>query len=158
MREIVRADIAAIYELCKSLKQENARMSFTDVENEADIVAWLEDANMYLYGAFDDVGSLTGLIRAKRGVQNKAHSVYLAAAVHPEHRKRNIAYDLTLYALDRLKAEGVKIARTYIYSWNTASIATIEKCGFTFGGRVMMHEFDELTGTYIDDLIYHKVL
>lgn len=158
MREIERTDIATIFELCQLLKQENARMSFTDVESESDITAWLEDPNIYLYGAFDHAGHLTGLVRAKRGIHSKAHSVYLAAAVHPDYRKRNIAVELTQFALEKLRDKDVKIARTYIYSWNKASIATIEKCGFTYGGRVVMHEFDEVTGTYIDDLIYHKIL
>ena len=158
MRAVCRDDVGEIYKLCQILKEENARMSFTDVESESDINTWLDDPNNYLYGAFDQSGKLAGLLRAKRGVNNKSHSVYLAAAVNPEYRKRNIANELTSFALEQLKEKGVKIARTYIYSWNKASIATIEKCGFIFGGSVVMHEYDPVTETYIDDLIYHKIL
>ena len=158
MRAICLEDVAQIYDFCQRLKEEHARMSFTDVETEAEVEAWLEDPSIYAFGTFEASGVLTGLLRAKRGQGNKAHSVYLAAAVHPEYRKRNIAKELTLFALEILKGEGVKIARTYIYSWNKASIATIEKCGFTYGGSVVMHEYDPVTEAYIDDLIYHKVL
>ena len=158
MRAIVKSDIEAVYGLCQLLKGENARMSFTDVETAEDVSKWLEDQSVYLYGAFDLDGKILGLIKATRGRGNKSHSAYLAAAVHPNARKKNIATDLTLYALAELKKEGLLIARTYIYSWNTASINTIEKCGFIQSGRVFMHEYDTETQGFIDDLIYYKCL
>lgn len=158
MRKINEMDLDAIYELCRLLRDENARMSFTDIKDRNQINEWLSDPLVSVFADFDENGQLTGLLKATRGKDNKSHSVYLAAATHPDYRKMNIAHRLTLYALEALKEEGVKIARTYIYSWNRASIATIEKCGFTLSGRVVMHEFDEATQTYIDDLIYYKLL
>lgn len=158
MRAIVKSDLESVFELCQVLKEENARMSFTDVESMDDVDKWLEDKNVYLYGSFDSEGKLLGLIKATRGRGNKSHSAYLAAAVHPKARKKNVATELTLYALDELKKEGLLIARTYIYSWNTASINTIEKCGFIQSGRVFMHEYDTETQGFIDDLIYYKCL
>lgn len=158
MRRINEQDTDAIFDLCQLLKEENARMSFTDIEDKQQIKQWLDDPAIFLFGAFDDNGKLKGLLKATRGKDNKTHSVYLAAATHPAYRKKHVAENLTLFALESLKNEGIKIARTYIYSGNTASIATIEKCGFTQSGRVVMHEFDEVTQSYIDDLIYYKLL
>jgi len=151
-------DLEAVYALCCLLRDENARMSFTDIMDRNQLNEWLSDPLVSVFGDFDDVGHVRGLIKATRGKGNKSHSVYLAAATHPDHRKMNIAYHLTLFALEALKAEGALIARTYIYSWNKASIATIEKCGFMMSGRVVMHEFDDVSQTYIDDLIFYKLL
>jgi len=157
-RVIQSDDLEAVFSFCEALKVENARMSFTDVNQLQDIFDWYEATAVYLYGAFNEAGELVGLLKGTRGVANKAHSVYLAAAVSQPYRKLSIASGLTLYALDCMKQEGIKIARTYIYSWNKASIATIEKVGFIQSGKVYMHEYDEVTQTYIDDLIYYKVL
>jgi len=151
-------DLDAIYELCHLLREENARMSFTDIKDHSQINEWLSDPLVSVFGDFNEEGHLRGLLKATRGKDNKSHSAYLAAATHPGHRKMKIAQSLTLFALDALKKEGVLIARTYIYSWNLPSIATIEKCGFTMSGRIVMHEFDDVTLTYIDDLIYYKLL
>lgn len=158
MRKINEMDLDAIYKFCHLLREENARMSFADIKDHSQINEWLSDPLVSVYGDFGDDGQLRGLLKSTRGKDNKSHSVYLAAATHPDHRKMSIAHRLTLFALEALKEDGVLIARTYIYSWNQASIATIEKCGFTMSGRIVMHEFDELTQTYIDDLIYYKLL
>ena len=158
MRKICITDVEAIFSFCQLLKAENARMSFTDVESKTDIIKWIEDDLIYLYGDFSQAGVLMGLVKATRGKDNKSHSAYLAAAVHPDFRKHQIASTLTNFVLGELKKEGIKIARTYIYSWNKASIATIEKCGFIQSGRVVMHEYDEITQAYIDDLIYYKMI
>lgn len=157
-RIIQRGDFEAIFSLCEALKIENARMSFTDVDQITDVIAWYEASTVYLYGAFNERNELVGLLKGTRGVASKAHSVYLAAAVSLAYRKLSIASDLTCFALSCMKQEGIKIARTYIYSWNKASIATIEKAGFIQSGRVYMHEYDEITQAYIDDLIFYKVL
>ncbi|OJV63172.1 MAG: hypothetical protein BGO41_10770 [Clostridiales bacterium 38-18] len=148
----------AIFELCQRLIEENARMSFTDIENIEHLEKWFNDTNVLLYGKLNEAGQLIAMVKATRGVGNKAHSCYLAAATHPDYRKESQASSLTNEVLDDLKNRGVLIARTYIYSWNHASIKTIEKCGFTLSGRVVMHEYDEITGDYIDDLIYYKRL
>jgi len=82
----------------------------------------------------------------------------VACAVKKEYRKQNLATDITNYGLADLKSLGVLIARTYIYSWNKASIATIKKCGFEEGGRVLMHQYEPDLGEFIDDLLFHRVL
>ena len=69
-----------------------------------------------------------------------------------------MATDITNFGLADTKTYGVLIARTKIYSWNKASIATIKKCGFVESGRVVMHQYEASVGDYIDDLIFHKVL
>jgi len=147
-----------VFRLCQMLREENARMSFTDIASEEELDQWFDSPEIYLYGAFDADGQLVGLLKATRGKGNKSHSAYLAAAVHPAFRKQQVAKTLTEYGLIKLKAEGILIARTYIYSWNTASIATIERLGFTQSGRVFMHEYDPTEGGYIDDLIFYKLL
>ena len=60
--------------------------------------------------------------------------------------------------MDRLKENGIKIARAYVYSDNTSSVSTLLKCGFTLSGCVHMHHLDERTNQYVDDLIFHKIL
>lgn len=147
-----------VFRLCQLLREENARMSFTDIASEEELDQWFDSPEIYLYGAFNTDGQLIGLLKATRGKGNKSHSVYLAAAVHPAYRKQQVAKTLTEYGLTKLKEEGILIARTYIYSWNTASIATIESLGFIQSGRVYMHEYDPDEGGYIDDLIYYKLL
>lgn len=158
MKKLTRQDAKEIYELCTLLRDENARMSFTDIVSIEGLEIWFNDESVSLYGTYDADNHLIAMLKSTRGKGNKAHSAYLAAAVHPNYRKQSLASELTLKVLEKLKSEGILIARTYIYSWNTASIATIEKCGFQMSGRVMMHEYDEISGGYIDDLIYYKVL
>lgn len=45
-----------------------------------------------------------------------------------------------------------------IFLINKDFITMIEKCGFHMSGRVMMHEYDEILGTYNEGLICYKLL
>ena len=150
-------DVKQILEFCLELKAQNAKMSFTSFDTTEKIESLLKDESVFLYIAVDD-GIVTAMFQALRGHGNKEHSVYVACAVKKEHRKKNLATDLTNYGLADVKKYGVLIARTKIYSWNKPSIATIKKCGFEEGGRVLMHQYEPSVGGYIDDLIFHKVL
>lgn len=150
--------IDKIFEFCNDLKRENAKMSFADIEDKSTLIKWIESDFVRLYLTIDSDGTLLAMLRADIGSGNKSHSAYLAAATKIEARNKGIGQDLVKYSLKKLKDEGIKIVRTKIYSWNKPSISTIEKCGFTLSGRIVMHEYDEDLEDYIDDLIYHKIL
>lgn len=151
------SDVDRILTFCLELREQDAKMSFTTFDSQEKIESYLKDETVFLYIAVDGE-VVTAMFRALRGQGNKGHSVYVACAVKKEYRKKNLATDLTNYGLADVKKYGVIIARTKIYSWNKASIATIKKCGFEEGGRVLMHQYEPSVGGYIDDLIFHKVL
>ncbi len=132
-------------------------MSFTSFDAIEKISSYIDDENIFLYISISN-GCINAMFRAIRGEGNKSHSCYVACAVKKEFRQQNLATELTKYGLDDVKSIGVLIARTKIYSWNTASIATIKKCGFSESGRIVMHQYEDRLGEYIDDLIFHKVL
>lgn len=150
-------DVEKILDFCLELKAEDAKMSFTSFDHQEKIIEQIVNPNIYLYLALDQ-DIVTAMFRTIRDTGNKSHSVYVAAAVKKSYRQHSLATDLTLYGLEDVKGEGVLIARTMIYSWNKASIATIKKCGFIEAGRKHMHQYEPLLGGYIDDLIFHKVL
>jgi RimJ/RimL family protein N-acetyltransferase len=157
LRKASREDIELILAFCLELKAQDARMSFTDYDTIESLEASFDDDDIHLYIAIED-NIVVAMFRAVRGKGRKDHSAYVACAVKKEYRKRNLATDLTNFGLADVKLLGVKIARTKIYSWNEASIATIKKSGFSESGRVFMHEYEPKLGTYIDDLIFHRVL
>lgn len=147
----------AIYAFCQKLIVENARMSFTDVTSEAVLWSWMEDERIKLYIAIDE-GRVVGMLRTKRGAFDQAHAVQIACAVDIHYRNQQIATNLTNYGLDQAKLEGVLIARTLIYDWNTPSIKAIKKCGFIESGRIPMVHYNQETGTSEDDLLFYKML
>lgn len=150
-------DLQAIIEFSKVLKAQNARMSFTDFDEVNYVNAQLNSPLVTLFIAYDK-GEIVAMFRGVQGEGLKSHSVYIACAVKKSHRQKGLATKITNYALNIFKKESILIARTKIYSWNKASIATILKCGFEESGRVVMHEYFEETDDYIDDLIFHKKL
>ncbi|MCH4888249.1 GNAT family N-acetyltransferase [Acidaminobacter sp. JC074] len=150
-------DADLILDFCLELKAQDAKMSFTSMDTLEEIVDELKSDQVNLYIAVED-DIVTAMFRAIRGEGNKSHACYIACAVKKTYRQRHLATDLTNYGLADMKSQGVLIARTKIYSWNKASIKTIEKCGFELGGRVVMHQYEPELGDYIDDLIYHKIL
>lgn len=147
-----------VFDFCETMSAQNARMSFTDIKTRQDLEKWFEDPLVTLYLALSDTGHVVGLLRTKRGQGLKSHAVMIAAAVSSDYRNMNIATDLTLFGLEDQKKKGVVLARTYIYSWNKASIATIKKCGFVQSGCVYMHQYEPDLQAYCDDLIFHKEL
>ncbi len=150
-------DIKKILEFCLELKEQNAKMSFTSMDTPEHIEEQIKSELKHIYLSIEDE-VVTAMFRAIRGKGNKSHSCYVACAVKREYRNKYLATDLTSYGLADMKSMGVLIARTKIYSWNKASIKTIEKCGFELSGRIVMHQFEPSVGEYIDDLIYHKIL
>jgi RimJ/RimL family protein N-acetyltransferase len=150
-------DLEAILKFSLELKSQKARMSFTDFDTENMVLDQLDDPLVSLYIVFEK-DQVIAMFRGVRGEGNKGHSVYVACAVKKQYRNQNLATDITHFALEDLKSKGVLIARTKIYSWNDASIATIKKCGFEASGKIVMHEYMEEIKAYIDDLIFHKIL
>lgn len=157
MKRATIEDAKCILAFCIELKLQDAKMSFTAFDTLEEVITQINDPDTYLYISLDgDV--VTSMFRAIRGVGNKTHSCYVACAVKKTHRKMNLATQITGFGLEDMKKHGVLIARTKIYSWNKASIATIKKCGFVESGRIYMHQYEPELGEYIDDLIFHKVL
>ncbi|KXG74417.1 GNAT family N-acetyltransferase [Thermotalea metallivorans] len=156
-RELTVEDVPKAVLLFRGLAEEQAEVSFAEILSEDEIKKWIIDDNIFAYGAFQGE-NLLAVLRAVRGRDNRNHAVYLTAAVDKNYRGYKIAKEITLYSLERLKEKGVKIARTYVYSNNRASINTVLSCGFTFAGCVYQHHYDEETKSYIDDLIFHKIL
>lgn len=149
-----------VYQFCQRMVEQRARMSFTDIGSRADLRAWFDDPAVSLYLATEDEEGLAvaALFKAERGTGAKAHSAEIACAVDAAYRRRNLATELSLFGLADQKAAGVLIARTWVYSWNAASLATIKKCGFTEAGRRVMHQYEEEHGGWIDDVLFHKIL
>jgi len=156
-RKMEYDDIQQLVDLFRELNLEGAEVSFGEVEQREEIESWMKDLSVRLYVS-ESKGEILGVFRAKIGDPGREHSCFLTAAVNKKYRGYKIAQNLTHYGLDELKKEGIKVARAYVYSNNPSSVSTLLKCGFTFAGNVIMHHFDEKTGRYVDDLIFHKIL
>ncbi|SHK49925.1 GNAT family N-acetyltransferase [Paramaledivibacter caminithermalis] len=156
-RELKEKDIPKVISMFSNLSKERAEVSFVEIASMEEIRDWIRNPDTFVYVAADG-DLISAVLRAKRGKGNKQHSCNLTVAVDYSFRGNSIAKELTDYALESLKEKGIKIIRAYIYSNNKSSINTILSCGFTFAGNVHMHHYDEKTGTYIDDLIFHKLL
>lgn len=152
------SDVDEVWRFLQTIKEENCQMSFVEVPDKDELIRWLENGNLFLYIA-ECKDEVIGLLRATRGSEaGKRHAVTLSIAVHPKYRGQGIAKELTNTGLDDMKQDGIAIARTYIYSDNIPSINTALRLGFTFAGSVLMHHYNEKSGQYIDDLIFHKIL
>jgi ribosomal protein S18 acetylase RimI-like enzyme len=158
-RVAVTEDIKGMFQLFQELKGEKAQVGFTKINEEKDLSQWMEDDTISLFVAVDsEKDVIVGVLRAKRGSTYKNHSAFLTAAIAKNYRGNKIAKSLTYYGLEELIQIGVKIARTYVYSNNKASLNTLLSCGFTISGTVHMHHFSEESGQYVDDIIVHKIL
>lgn len=152
------SDVDSVWKFLEAIKQENSQVSLVEVPSKEQVEEWLENDNLFLYIA-ECKDLVVGLLRATRGTEPyKRHAVTLSIAVHPEYRSQGIAKELTNTGLEDMKQDGVIIARTYIYSDNTASINTVLRLGFTFAGSVLMHHYSNELEQYVDDLIFHKIL
>ncbi|MBB6218230.1 ribosomal protein S18 acetylase RimI-like enzyme [Anaerosolibacter carboniphilus] len=156
-REMFLNDVPKVVDLFQELAMEKAEVSFAEILSADEIKDWLTDEDVFVYVALREE-ELLAVFRGIRGKQNKNHAAYLTAAVGKKHRGYRLAKDITLYSLERLKEAGIKLVRTYVYSNNRPSINTVLSCGFTFAGSVYQHHYDEASGIYIDDLIFHKLL
>ncbi len=156
-RELMEKDVPQVLSLFSKLSTEMAQVSFSDLGEEDQIKAWLDNTDTFVYVAVDgDI--VLAVIRASRGKRHKSHSVNLTVAVDYKFRGHSIAKGLTNYCMEALKKEEIKVARAYIYSNNPSSIATILSCGFKLSGSVIMHHYDKKNDEYVDDLIFHKVI
>ena len=156
-REFHEADIPEAILLFNALDQEKAEVSFAEVSSEEELMEWIGDKNCRLYSGILD-NRLIAVFRGRIGSGDKRHSVLLTIAVDKNMRGKHVAKQFTLHCLNDLKGFGVSLARAYVYSNNPSSINTLIACGFTVSGCVYQHHFNEVTGTYIDDIIFHKLL
>ncbi|SET50668.1 Acetyltransferase (GNAT) family protein [Natronincola peptidivorans] len=145
--------------LFKKLKEEAAEVTYVDIVEKKQVENWLHQPNYYIYVAIIDE-KIVGFFRGVRGLSNESHGILITIAIDPDYRNRHIAKSLILYSLDDIKKKekNISLARAYVYSNNKASINTMLCCGFTISGSVYQHHFDAKTKTYIDDVIFHKIL
>ncbi|MHA1609513.1 MAG: GNAT family N-acetyltransferase [Candidatus Njordarchaeales archaeon] len=88
---------------------------------------WLRDPRGRLYVAEVD-GKPVAILHAAFLLDN---SVWLEGLrVHPEYRRRGIAYRLNKYVIENLINEGYRVFRMAIMHWNTPSINLAKKLGF----------------------------
>ena len=160
-RSIKSDDIDSIWSLIELLKAEGAEMSFTELAGKEEIMNFVDNPAQLSYVAVtkEEPSRVLCLVRGRRDMASeKSHAAFLTAATHPDARGSGLAAELTNFALDQMKNEGVKIARIYVYSNNHASLNAVKKLGFVHAGTVLWHHMDQVTGEYVDDLIFHKIL
>ncbi|MBM7561712.1 GNAT family N-acetyltransferase [Fusibacter tunisiensis] len=159
-RKLTLEDVPMTWALFKELMTEKAEVSFCEVDSIDHLKEWVNNAEHLTYVAIDSsTGKVVGALRGKReNTEQKRHSVFLTAATLKDYRGHQVAKKLTEFGLSEMKNEGVKIARIYVYSDNTASLNAVKKLGFEASGRVVMHHWDPVCKRFVDDLIFHKKL
>lgn len=157
IRELQEKDIPKVLSLFAKLSEEMAEVSFTEIATQEQVLEWLSNPNTYVYVAADD-DVILAVIRARRGHGHQDHMAHITVAVDYSFRGNKLSQNLTNYCTQELKKRGVKIVRAEIYSNNLPSINMVLSCGFCFAGTVLMHHYDDNQKTYVDDLMFHKVL
>ena len=159
-RRIELKDIESVWSLIEVLKAEKADMSLTDLTCKEQVRSLVDNPAELTYVAVTKEESrVLSVVKGRRDLsEEKFHSVFLSAATHPDARGLGFAAKLTNYALSKMKSEGVNIARIYVYSNNLASLNTVKKLGFAAAGMILRHHRDLVTGDYVNDLIFHKIL
>jgi ribosomal protein S18 acetylase RimI-like enzyme len=161
LRRMLLADVDSAWALIDLLKEEGADMSFTELTAKEEVLQWIENPALLTYVAVTttEPAHVLCLVRSRRDLTpEKSHAAFLTAATHPDARGTGLAAELTNYALDKMKNEGVNIARIYVYSDNKASLNAVRKLGFVHAGTVLRHHQDQKNSEYVDDLIFHKLL
>lgn len=160
MKRIEESDLASAWNLIEILKAEGSDITFTDYKSQEELKEWLPDHQHLVYVSTDpETQEVLAIVRGRReNTDQKRHAVFLTAATHPNARGQGLAGKLTNFALEEMKKLGVNIARIYVYSDNTASLAAVSKLGFTHSGTVLRHHRSKDGEAYVDDLIFHKIL
>ena len=161
LRRIKAHDIDSVWSLIEILKAEGAEISFTELIVKEEVMNFIDNPAQLSYVAVtqEEPSRVLCIVRGRRDMTSeKSHAAFLTAATHPDARGSGLAAQLTNFALDQMKNEGVNIARIYVYSDNEPSLKAVKKLGFIHGGTVLRHHRDQVTGEYVDDLIFHKIL
>lgn len=161
LRRMSYSDIESVWSLINLLKDEGAEISFTELTKKEEVIDWVGNPAKLVYVAvtIEEPFRVLCLVKGRRDMSaEKSHAAFLTAATHPDVRGSGLAVELTNYTLTQVKNEGVNIARIYVYSDNRASLNTVKKLGFVHAGTVLRHHRDMLTGEFIDDMIFHKIL
>lgn len=158
-RRLIMNDLPSLWELICLLKKENCDMTFTKLQSIEELQNYMDNPSELTYVAVTTYNQVISIVKARRDLSaEKRHAAFLSAATHPKYRGKNIVVELTNYVLEELKKIGVNIARIYVYSDNEASLRTVKKLGFVQAGVVYRHHLDLKTNTYVDDIIFHKLL
>jgi ribosomal protein S18 acetylase RimI-like enzyme len=154
-------DTESIWTLFQGIKAEKIDMSFAEITQKEEILAFVDNPSELTYVAVseEDPHEVLCIVKGRREMTvEKRHAAFLSAATHPHFRGIGLVAKLTEFALKDMKDEGITIARIYVYSNNSSSIKAIKKLDFIHAGTVLKHHKDIITGEYIDDLIFHKTL
>lgn len=160
-RRMTHDDLEGVWTIIEHLKREGAEVTFTELLAREEAMQWIDNPAHLTYVAIDDdhPGTVLAMIRGRRELSpEKAHAAFLTAATLPSARGTGLAAELTQYALVEMQHEGVNIVRIYVYSDNASSLSAVRKLGFIHAGTVLRHHKNPKTGTYVDDLIFHKLL
>lgn len=161
LRKMESKDIDGVWSLIELLKTDGADISFTELKDKEEVMNFVNNTSQLTYVAVsqEEPSEILSVVRGRREPsKEKSHAAFLTAATHPIARGIGLAAKLTNFALEQMKTEGVNIARIYVYSDNKASLNAVKKLGFVHGGTVLRHHKDEVSGEYVDDLIFHKIL
>lgn len=160
-RPMKTSDLDSVWTLIEQLKNEGAEITFAELAAKEEAMHWIDNPAHLTYVAVDPdhEDRVLCLVRGRRELsREKSHAAFLTAATHPSVRGTGLAAQLTEFALDAMKKEGVNIARIYVYSDNSPSLNAVRKLGFIHAGTVLRHHKNLKTGEYVDDLIFHKLL
>lgn len=149
-------DIPNIVTYYKNLYKENINKR-EDMHSHILVDSWLNTSNIRLYLLYEG-DNLVSIIRVNIGENNKSHSAYMNVSTKLTYRNLGYAKKNMEYAMKCLRAEGIKILRVKVLSWNKPAIARVEKSGFILSGRIVMDHYDQECEDYIDILLYHKFL
>ncbi len=99
--------------------------------------SWVGDGHGRVLVA-EQAGAVLGLMHI--AWQGAGQAWFEGMRVHPDHRRKGVAVELTQAALAAARAEGVRVARLAIDQDNRPSLSLAERCGFS---RVAtLHEFE----------------
>ncbi|SDK77523.1 GNAT family N-acetyltransferase [Natronincola ferrireducens] len=158
-KKLEERDINNIISLFNKLKAEAAEVTFNHIDSKEELIDWLNNQNYYLYAAMIK-DKVVSVFRGVRGLKDEAHCILITIATDPSYRGCKIAQNLIRYSLEDIKAKEktISLARAYVYSDNKPSINTLLANNFTVSGCVYQHHLNKKIGTYVDDIIFHKIL
>lgn len=152
------SDVDKVWELFETLKLKQPDLKIIQIPDKRELKKWIEADYVFVYIA-EDKEQVIAVLKAIRGSDSSTrHAAYLSEATNPDFRNRDIDLELTKYALEDMKKDGVALARINVFSDNLVSINTVFKLGFTLSGTVFRHHYSEKKSQYVDDIIFHKLL
>lgn len=144
LRNWQEGDASELYEMCldSDLRKSGIHFFNSIAESHKTIEAWMKNNNFKAIVNKAD-GCLVGLISL--GDMNRYDSyMELEYAIVPRYRNKGYAYEALNYMIDYgFKEQNISVIAAWVRSHNKASIRVLEKCLFTFEGRLRKHARDK---------------